>query len=192
MSRNLEDSIRNRKKLIFFLCSSLLQFRNKLAFLIDNLQYYLQVDVLESQFSILISAIQEAKDFEQIQKAHSIFQANVLSLCFLIPQPQVLLRSTSANSSSKDESSAFIENPVLVILNKILECTFMFCRICSMPAIDIAEQVEIKQQEETFDGLMDALLKLLVGMRVGPLSQLILRLDYNYWFSSRNKLAKEA
>ena len=60
-------------------------FRNKLQFLIDNLQYYLQVDVLESQFSILMNAIQEAKDFTHIQKAHAMFQGNVMTLCFLVP-----------------------------------------------------------------------------------------------------------
>lgn len=64
--------------------NELLQLRNKLMFLIDNLQYYLQVDVLESQFSILMEKISETRDFEQIQRAHSCFQANVLGLCFLL------------------------------------------------------------------------------------------------------------
>jgi gamma-tubulin complex component 4 len=64
--------------------SELLQFRNKLMFLVDNLQYYLQVDVLESQFSIMMGKIGETRDFEQIQRAHSCFQANILGLCFLL------------------------------------------------------------------------------------------------------------
>lgn len=64
--------------------SELLQFRNNLMFLVDNLQYYLQVDVLESQFSIMMEKIGSTRDFEQIQRAHSCFQANVLGLCFLL------------------------------------------------------------------------------------------------------------
>lgn len=64
--------------------SELLQFRNNLMFLVHNLQYYLQVDVLESQFSIMMEKISETRDFEQIQRAHSCFQANVLGLCFLL------------------------------------------------------------------------------------------------------------
>jgi gamma-tubulin complex component 4 len=64
--------------------SELLQFRNKLMFLIDNLQYYLQVDVLESQFSIMMGKIEGTRDFELIQRAHSCFQANILGLCFLL------------------------------------------------------------------------------------------------------------
>ena len=53
-------------------------------FLVDNLQYYLQVDVLESQYTLLQSAVQATKDFEQIQKAHTVFQANILSQTFLL------------------------------------------------------------------------------------------------------------
>ena len=64
--------------------NELLQLRNKLMFVTDNLQYYLQVDVLESQFSIMMEKIAETRDFEQIQRAHSCFQANVLGLCFLL------------------------------------------------------------------------------------------------------------
>lgn len=64
--------------------NEIMQFRNNLSFLIDNLQYYLQVDVLESQFSIMMEKIKETSDFEKIIKAHGCFQANILSLCFLL------------------------------------------------------------------------------------------------------------
>lgn len=104
------------------------QLRNKLLFLIDNLQYYLQVDVIEGQFSILINAVQNSKDFEFIQRAHSIFQANVMSLCFLIncstSESANLLNATSANNRVED-----VENPVLVILNKIMKNIRMFCSL---------------------------------------------------------------
>lgn len=70
--------------------NELLQFRNKLMFLIDNLQYYLQVDVLESQFSIMMGKIEGTRDFEQIQRAHSCFQANILGLCFLLDVVSIL------------------------------------------------------------------------------------------------------
>lgn len=94
-------------------------FRSKLQFLIDNLQYYLQVDVLESQFSILMTAIQEAKDFTHIQKAHAMFQGNVMTLCFLVP--------ITDTSKSIGEEFMVEENPVLKILNKILDCVHTFC-----------------------------------------------------------------
>lgn len=105
--------------------SELLQFRNKLMFLIDNLQYYLQADVLESQFSILMAAIGETKDFERIQRAHTVFQANVLSLCFLM----------SNNSASDMTNTTGVihvnENPVLTILDKVLVLVDKFCSFCT-------------------------------------------------------------
>lgn len=70
--------------------SELLQFRNKLMFIIDNLQYYLQVDVLESQFCIMMEKIGDTRDFEQILRAHSCFQANILGLCFLLEGVSIL------------------------------------------------------------------------------------------------------
>lgn len=69
--------------------SELLQFRNKLMFLVDNLQYYLQADVIESQFSIMMEKVAETKDFEQILKAHGIFQANILGYSFLLENVSV-------------------------------------------------------------------------------------------------------
>lgn len=125
--------------------NKIVQFRNKLLFLIDNLQYYLQVDVLESQFSILMNAIQEAKDFEHIQRAHSIFQGNILSLCFLIPQ------QFEGNSKRDMTGTVSVENPVLTILNKILACIHLFCTMCFLitDVIETAQLYEFKNQEET-------------------------------------------
>ncbi len=162
--------------------SELLQFRNKLMFLIDNLQYYLQVDVLESQFSILMEKIQESRDFEFIQRSHAIFQANILGLCFL-------LESTEQPRSSQPTT----ENPVLQILNKIIGLVDKFSAFiytCSNPLNEIDKSC-FDTFEIMFGSLMDSLLKMLIGLKAGPsaapLSQLLLRLDFNHWFSSHTK-----
>uniref|UniRef100_A0A182Q149 S-adenosylmethionine sensor upstream of mTORC1 n=1 Tax=Anopheles farauti TaxID=69004 RepID=A0A182Q149_9DIPT len=116
------------------------QLRNKLLFLINNLQYYLQVDVLESQFAILMAAIADSAkqaDFERIQRAHTIFQANVLSLCFLLtssnsagePSASSLLSTTSAGGGGVIQVH---ENPVLTILDSILSIVDQFCTFCMM------------------------------------------------------------
>lgn len=109
--------------------SMISQLRNKMLFLIDNLQYYLQVDVIESQFCTLISAVQNSKDFEFIQRAHNIFQANVMCLSFL------LNTGTGESSNSLNESSDAIseadkpENPVRKILNNIFKTIRSFCSL---------------------------------------------------------------
>lgn len=60
------------------------QLRNNLLFFINNLQYYLQVDVLESQFATMMTTINNCRDFEVVQRAHTLFQANILSQSFLL------------------------------------------------------------------------------------------------------------
>lgn len=43
--------------------------------------------------------------------------------------------------------------------------------------------------EEIFANLVDSLLKMLTGLQASaPLAQLLLRLDFNYWFSTHSKL----
>lgn len=126
--------------------------RNKLLFLVDNLQYYLQADVLESQFSILIAAVQNSKDFEYIQRAHSIFQANIMSLCFLLntnvaDASHMLLNATTAHAHAKPNDA---ENPVLTILKKIMRTIRMFCKLnatCSEPLThDEQQQLELNDR----------------------------------------------
>lgn len=58
--------------------------RNNLIFIIDNLQYYLQVDVIESQYTIMENSMKNTRNFEDVQKAHSVFITNVMSRTFLL------------------------------------------------------------------------------------------------------------
>lgn len=62
---------------------SMCQLHNKLMFLMDNLQHYLQADVLETNFSRLMDAVNRTNDFEKLKKAHANFLADILSQSFL-------------------------------------------------------------------------------------------------------------
>lgn len=132
--------------------SRLALLRNKLLFLIDNLQYYLQVDVLESQYSILIAAVQNSKDFEYIQRAHSVFQANIMSLCFLLNANVADANHSSMNTSTMHGHGKGndAENPVLTILKKIMQTIRMFCQLnatCSVPLThDEQQQLEMNDR----------------------------------------------
>lgn len=53
-------------------------------FLIDNLQYYLQVDVIETEYNNFMNAIKKVEDFQQIEKLHNMFLLNILSHSFLL------------------------------------------------------------------------------------------------------------
>lgn len=58
--------------------------RNHMSFLIDNLQFYLQADVLETQFSELEENIKASKDFEQIRYAHDTFLTKIQYQSFIL------------------------------------------------------------------------------------------------------------
>ncbi|CAI7997342.1 Gamma-tubulin complex component 4 [Geodia barretti] len=58
------------------------QLRTHMGFLIDNLQYYVQVDVLETQFSQLLNRIKSTHDFEAVKVAHSDFVKTLQSQLF--------------------------------------------------------------------------------------------------------------
>jgi gamma-tubulin complex component 4 len=59
------------------------RLRAHMAFLIDNLQYYLQVDVLDAQWQVLSRAAADAEDFEVLAAAHEAGLAVLSARCFL-------------------------------------------------------------------------------------------------------------
>lgn len=158
--------------------------RNQLMFFVDNLQYYIQVDVLESQFSILMNTILNKADFEQIQKAHSVFQANILSLCFLLNDDDF----TKINFNRSLRST----NPIFVTLQDVLKLCEDFYTVTTSKTMETNEKNEkIMFLDSSLAYLMDQLINLLVGLKTAtsstPLSQLLLRLDFNNWFSFHRK-----
>lgn len=104
--------------------SILSQLRNKMLFFIDNLQYYLQYDVLETQFSHLMNSIQNS-NFESTQRAHNVFLANVMSSAFL-------LRTNG-------------ENTVSIVLNSIFATIRSYCGLNHNN--DSAISIEVKHLE---------------------------------------------
>lgn len=58
--------------------------RNYMSFLVDNLQFYLQADVLEAQFAELETKIKQSKDFEQIRMAHDTFLTKIQAQSFIL------------------------------------------------------------------------------------------------------------
>lgn len=151
-----------------------IQLRNNLIFIIDNLQYYLQVDVLESQYTIMEANMKNTRNFEDVQKAHSIFVANVMSQTFLL--------------GSLTER----KNPVNKLIKLLLRLCDDFILQASMWEVGnllLTEKEELKTLSDTLESLMSWLTKTLNRVRAQPsgehLAQLLLRLDFNRWFSRK-------
>uniref|UniRef100_A0A8D3CTM9 Gamma-tubulin complex component n=1 Tax=Scophthalmus maximus TaxID=52904 RepID=A0A8D3CTM9_SCOMX len=141
------------------------RLRNHMAFLIDNLQYYLQVDVLESQFSQLLQHINSTRDFESIRLAHDHFLSNLLAQSFILLKP------------------------VFHCLNEILELCHNFCSLVSQTVAPLDERgtAQLDILVKGFRRQSSLLFKILSSVRNhqinSDLAQLLLRLDYNKYYT---------
>ncbi|XP_071167808.1 gamma-tubulin complex component 4-like [Mytilus edulis] len=141
------------------------QLRTHMAFLVDNLQYYLQVDVIESQYGILVDKIQSTRDFEAVRLAHDQF------LSALLAQSFVHMKSVSH------------------CLHEILDQCGAFSKLlmhCESPMVH-RELNQLESIAKNFQGQSNLLFKILSSVRshnASPhLAQLLLRLDFNRYFS---------
>ncbi|XP_067002486.1 gamma-tubulin complex component 4 [Anabrus simplex] len=167
--------------------SAVWQLRNNLIFLINNLQYYLQVDVLESQYIQLQTSIRATKDFQKVQQAHTVFLTNVLSQTFILmglnkPDHKLPLIPS-------DKTIGFKANPVHRSLISFISLCETFCvKVTSWQfSLSAEEENELQQMNDEFLTQLKFLLQLLASLRSQPcgthLSQLLLRLDFNRWFT---------
>ncbi|XP_048376583.1 gamma-tubulin complex component 4 isoform X2 [Stegostoma tigrinum] len=141
------------------------RLRNHMAFLVDNLQYYLQVDVLESQFSQLLQEINSIRDFESVRLAHDRFLSNLLAQSFILLKP------------------------VFHCLNEILDLCHNFCSLVSQNPgpLDERGSSQLELLVTGFSRQSSLLFKILSSVRNhqinSDLAQLLLRLDYNKYYT---------
>lgn len=92
---------------------------------------------------------------------------------------------------SASNASSIMENPVHTILGKILKLIEQFIAFaynCSSP-LNEEERQSSENFEEIFSSLVSSFFVMLSGLQSAPLSQFLLRLDFNYWFSkSQNEI----
>uniref|UniRef100_A0A8C3RPW2 Gamma-tubulin complex component n=1 Tax=Chelydra serpentina TaxID=8475 RepID=A0A8C3RPW2_CHESE len=141
------------------------RLRDHMAFLVDNLQHYLQVDVLESQFSQLLLQINSTRDFESIRLAHDHFLSNLLAQSFILLKP------------------------VFHCLNEILDLCHSFCSLVSqnLGPLDERGAAQLSILVKGFSRQSSLLFKILSSVRNhqinSDLAQLLLRLDYNKYYT---------
>eukprot|EP00035_Acanthoeca_spectabilis_P035814 m.36380 g.36380 ORF g.36380 m.36380 type:complete len:602 (-) comp7568_c0_seq2:29-1834(-) len=138
--------------------------RAKMAFLVDNLQYYLHVDVLDAQFTVLMARIDRSRDFDAVCEAHDDYLTTLLVQTF---------RTSST---------------VRKLLGELLDLCQDFCSLSKHRELwdhtrGFAELVRI---EEAFERQSQFLFKMLSSVRDRDhLSQLLLRIDYNAFYSDK-------
>ncbi|EDO37244.1 predicted protein [Nematostella vectensis] len=140
--------------------------RMHMAFLVDNLQYYLQVDVLEAQFSQLLDKINITQDFEAIRLAHDHFITTLMAQSFLLMKP------------------------VAHCLGEILSLCQAFCSLLLQVSGTLSdrEHAQFDNIAQGYERQSSLLFKILSSVRshqASPhLAQLLLRIDFNKHFST--------
>ncbi|KAF5291369.1 hypothetical protein FQA39_LY03520 [Lamprigera yunnana] len=163
--------------------------RNNLMFIVGNLQYYFQVDVIEAQFSILKSAIQNANEFEDIIRLHSEFLKNLLHKTFVM---------AAKESSQQKRKHSLYQVPDLrqeknsLVYDTILEILHLCDRFCSVAKtwndeLTVVDKEMLAELKSDSDGLIEMLLHILYSLHQKSsdqhLLQLLHHIDFNRWFS---------
>jgi len=141
------------------LVDTVVQTRQHMTFLVDNLQYYLMADVLETQVSALITKLATSSSFEDVRKFHDQFLTQI-------------------------QASIFLHN---VPVNKCLVDTLTVClQFCNSSNPNTTSSLCT-----SFSRHSSLLLQLLTSLRhqLAPtsLAQLLTRIDYNRFFSRKEK-----
>lgn len=153
---------RNKKKNL----GTIWQVRCNMTFLVDNLQYYLMADVLDTQISSLNNKLKASNSFEEIKRDHELFLNTVSSHIFLHNQP------------------------VMRCLKELLSICLQFCTAATLPTDGQSQPEELLHHLSTsFSRQSSLLLQLLTSLRHhltgSHLAQLLLRIDYNRYFSKQ-------
>lgn len=139
--------------------------REHMAFLIRNLQFYLQVDVIESQWNVLQSHIQNSRDFTELVGFHQAYLTALISQSFL-----------DIGSVSR-------------ILDGIMKLCLQFCWKLESHESD-ETTVELEQIAEEFNKKSNSLYTILRSSRIAGsqrapfLRRFLLRLNFNSFFEA--------
>ncbi|XP_023024643.2 gamma-tubulin complex component 4 [Leptinotarsa decemlineata] len=166
--------------------------RQNLMFLVNNLQYYLQVDVIEAQFSLLLKAVENANEFEDIIKVHHEFITNLLAKTFVSTPDEEHIYANKHRLYQVPAVQYEIPSRVYSIIIRLLELCDEFCLVASTWNSELTEpeleELEIfqKRSDTVIESLLFILHRLHEKVSGQHLLQLLSQLDFNKYFS-KNK-----
>ncbi|KAI5078166.1 hypothetical protein GOP47_0007990, partial [Adiantum capillus-veneris] len=141
------------------------RIRQHMTYLITNLQFYIQVDVIESQWNLLQERVQASKDFTELVRFHQEYLTALISQSFL-----------DIGSVSR-------------ILDSIIKLCLRLCRLIENQD-GSPNYVDLDQISEEFNKKSNSLYTILrssklAGSQRAPfLRQFLLRLNYNSFFEA--------
>ncbi|XP_076267621.1 gamma-tubulin complex component 4 [Rhynchophorus ferrugineus] len=163
--------------------------RQNLMFLVNNLQYYMQVNVIEAQFSILLKAVENANEFEDIIKIHHEFVTNLLAKSFVLTPEESPQGKNKHRLYQMPALQHNVPSKVYNVVTILLELCDKFCMVANTWETTLTESdlEELDFFQKRSDVAIESLLFVLYSLHEkvsgGHLLQLLLHLDFNRYFS---------
>ncbi|KAF5931360.1 hypothetical protein HYC85_032233 [Camellia sinensis] len=174
--------------------------REHMAFLIRNLQFYIQVDVIESQWNVLQAHIQDSRDFTELVGFHQEYLSALISQSFLdIGSVSRILDSimklclqfcwnieNQESSSNTVELDRITEGAWVGALYQIGHCPMRPTASDELLLFSIGVEHLCEEFNKTSNSLYTILRSSrLAGSQRAPfLRRFLLRLNFNYFFET--------
>ncbi|CAN1801933.1 Gamma-tubulin complex component 4 [Linum perenne] len=161
-SKNMGFSLSQQRQQQF---RPLWRVREHMAFLIRNLQFYIQVDVIESQWNVLQAHIQDSQDFTELVGFHQAYLSALISQSFV-----------DIGSLSR-------------ILDSIMKLCMQFCWSLENQESN-PDTKELERITEEFNKKSNALYTILRSSRIAGsqrapfLRRFLMRLNFNLFFET--------
>jgi hypothetical protein len=143
-----------------YLLNPVWSLRSRMAFFVDNLQFYLNVDVIETQYQELQKKVGESQDFETVKTSHEQYLHAIASQSFL--HSTVIRRA----------------------LDDVFRVCLQFCFLVSKHSDDLLliPSEELTTLSKDFDRYLCFLFSLIARLN----TQLVLKLDFNGYLSAQS------
>eukprot|EP01022_Parablepharisma_sp_SALTPOND_P022239 TRINITY_DN446_c0_g1_i1.p2 TRINITY_DN446_c0_g1~~TRINITY_DN446_c0_g1_i1.p2 ORF type:complete len:508 (-),score=39.84 TRINITY_DN446_c0_g1_i1:69-1592(-) len=145
----------------------IMNLRGEMAFFVHNVMSYFQVDVLEAQWSRLEELVGKSQDFEEVRKLHDAYLANIHSQCLV--------------------NMAKLVKALEELLHICMKMCFFLGRVEASESYTYDMDKDYKTIKEEFENQSGFIFKMMSNVKKNQsspfLSQLLLRLDYNKYYS---------
>ncbi|XP_044746717.1 gamma-tubulin complex component 4 [Coccinella septempunctata] len=162
--------------------------RHNLMFLIYNLHYYLQVVVVESNFSILEKAIMNANELEDVIREHHIFISNLLSKTFILDADESHIYKNKHRLYQDPAVHINVPSKIYRVIMALLELCDDFSLVAKSWDEDLTEPqvLELEDFQKRANTIIETLLFTLFNLRKKErgdhLFQLLDQLNFNQYF----------
>jgi len=162
--RAAQDSAKAKRLMLLW------RLRSSMAYLVNNLQFHLQADVIDSLENALETDINNARDFAVVENAHEKFLESLIVRSFL--------------------HNKVIRNTIDTVLRRCLRFSSLVEKFARLDSVSSSQPENMNEIDEAFRELARSFTRdatFLYALLARMNSNLLLRVDYNGHFSDLAK-----